>query len=336
MAVPLRPQIRRQQIDNYPAAAIRPAAQAGTGYPDDPDALGKLLDECFTTEKGPGPIDWDADCGPQRLCGAISPHIDPQRGGPVYARTYKAVAEQSDAEVFVIFGTAHHGMDELFCVTRKHFETPLGVVQTDGPFVDRLAEHLGSSVAGQQLDPFADELAHRLEHSIEFQAVFLQHVLGGRREFRIVPVLTGSFEDFIREGNPPGQSPEVEAFVAAVRAAAKGCSGGVCYIGAADFAHVGVRFGDPWRVDAERRAEQSRHDHTLLDTACRCDSAEFFSHVARQQDRRRICGLSPTYTLLEVIQPAAGELLQYDQAVDADETSCVSFASVAYYPGKGK
>ena len=107
--------------------------------------------------------------------------------------------------------------------------------------------------------------------------------------------------------------------------------GEVCYIAAADFAHIGQRFGDRWLLDEERLAEQSAEDHRLLEAVCRCDSAALFSQVAQQDDRSRICGLSPTYVMLKVMDSARGELLHYDQAVEPDGTSCVSFASVAFY-----
>ena len=37
--------------------------------------------------------------------------------------------------------------------------------------------------------------------------------------------------------------------------------------------------------------------------------------------------------MLRVTQPKRGELLRYDQAVELDGTSCVSFASLAFYDG---
>ena len=41
-------------------------------------------------------------------------------------------------------------------------------------------------------------MAHRFEHSIELQALLLQYVLAPRRPFCIVPVLTGSFDEFLQ------------------------------------------------------------------------------------------------------------------------------------------
>jgi len=324
-------QHRQQQIEQYLNNPVRPASHAGGAYADDPETLRAQLGKLFTCDEGPGAIDSKATCDGRQLRGIISPHIDLHRGGPAFAWSYKQVVQHSDADLFVIFGTAHNPMEQLFCISQKHFETPLGLVRTDKVFVDRVAEHLASSVAGGQLDLFEDEMAHRVEHSIELQAVFLQYVLGGKRDFRIVPVLSGSFQEFLADGLHPDESPHVQAFLAAIRSAADQHPGKVCYISGADFAHIGQRFGDEWLLDEQRLAEQSADDQKLIEAACRSDSAGFFSHVADQLDRRRICGLSPTYTMLKLIEPCCGELLKYAQAVEPDGTSCVSFASVAYY-----
>jgi hypothetical protein len=322
---------RREQIEAYRNNPVRPAAHAGGAYADDPQTLREQLAGLFTCDGGPGAPSSAPLPGGPRLCGLLSPHIDPRRGGPAFAWAYKQVAERCDADLLVIFGTAHNPMQQLFCVSRKDFDTPLGVVRTDRQFVDRLARHLASSVAGQQMDLFEDELVHRCEHSIEFEAVFLQYVLGGRREFRIVPVLIGSFQEFLADGQQPDESPEVQAFLAALRAAAEEHAGSVCYIAGADFAHIGQRFGDEWLLDGQRLAQQSAEDHRLLEAVCRGDADGLFAQVAQQEDRARICGLSPTYVMLKAMGQNRGELLNYGQAVEPDGTACVSFASVAFY-----
>jgi hypothetical protein len=108
-------------------------------------------------------------------------------------------------------------------------------------------------------------------------------------------------------------------------------AGRVCYISGADLAHIGQRFGDRELLDQARLQAQAADDHDLLSAACRAEAQAFFQHVASQQDRNRICGLAPTYTMLEVMQPKRGELLRYDQAVELDRTSCVTFAAAAFY-----
>ncbi len=108
-------------------------------------------------------------------------------------------------------------------------------------------------------------------------------------------------------------------------------SGKVCYVSGADLAHIGQQFGDEWIVDEDRVKEQADDDRKLLEKVCRSDPAGLFSHVAEQYDDRRICGLPPIYALLRVMGPARGELLKYEGVVDGERTSCVTFASVAYF-----
>ncbi len=320
------------EIERYLNSPVRPASHAGGAYAAEREALRAQLAALFTHEKGPGaPADAPADRGNKGLLGVLSPHIDLHRGGPAFAWAYKRLIEESDADLFVIFGTAHSPMRHLFSVTRKHFETPLGTVETDRQFVSRLAAGLAASPEEDKIDLFADELAQRREHSIEFQVVFLQYLLGDRRPFKIVPVLCGSFHEFVAARSSPARSPHVAAFTAAMRRAAAGHQGRVCYITGGDLAHIGQRYGDRDFLNVARLKEQADDDKRLLEAACRGDSDGFFGHIAAQQDRNRVCGLSPLYTMLEVVRPKRGELLRYDQAVELDGTSCVSFASVAYY-----
>ncbi len=169
---------RERLLSEYFQSPVRPAAHAGGAYETDPDALRRQLGELFTCDEGPGAVDESnatVEDGP-RLRGILSPHIDLHRGGTTFAWAYKRVAEQSDARLFVIFGTAHGPMRQLFSVSRKHFATPLGTVETDQAFIDSLAGHLdrisGNGQSAALL--FEDEAAHRVEHSIEFQFFFLQ------------------------------------------------------------------------------------------------------------------------------------------------------------------
>ena len=195
--------------DDYARQAVRPAAFAGRSYAG---ARRRLAGPARPVLR-PGRRGRPASTPGRRadsLRGVVCPHIDFQRGGPVYTWAYKDLVERSDAEVFVILGVAHQYCANRFALTRKHFDTPLGLVKTDRRYVDRLAAHAGAHL-------FDDELAHRTEHSIEFQAVFLQYLLGGRRDFTIVPILVGSFHDLMGEGADPIESDEVRRFVEALR-----------------------------------------------------------------------------------------------------------------------
>ena len=308
----------------YRESGRRPAALAGRSYAATLRALRAQLEQFFVGTHGAGVPAADRGAGAAEFRGILSPHIDFQRGGPVYTWSYRELVERSHAEIFVILGVAHQHCRRRFVLTHKDFETPLGVVPTARSYVDQIA-----ALAGR--DCFDDELSHRTEHSIEFQVVFLQYVLAGRRDFSIVPILVGSFQDLLERGVDPIDDPEVRRFVEALRAVEAASGQRVAYIGGIDLCHVGPEFGDPNPVDVALQ-EQVRHfDGVMLDRAAAGDARGWFRTAAGVGNRWRVCGLAATYTFLHAIGPAQGRLLRYHQALDEGRTCCVSFASMAFH-----
>src|SRR5262249_3009125 len=105
----------------------------------------------------------------------------------------------------------------------------------------------------------------------------------------------------------------------------------ICYIISGDLAHIGPKFGDELPVHDGQLDHSRRQDHELIRQAEAVDLAGYFQVIAAEQDVRRICGLPPTYTVLDAIQPGTGKLLHYDQYVHPHGYESVSFASVAFY-----
>jgi MEMO1 family protein len=310
---------RRAAIDDtFLSAVRRPAHHAGGAYAGDPSELRAAMDGFFAPPAGPGPV------GPYRgggLRGLVAPHIDFHRGGPAYAWAYRELAERGDADLFVILGTCHAGLAHPFALTRKDFDTPLGPAVTDREFVDALAGRA-------RQDCFGSELSHRNEHSIEFQAVFLKYLYGGRREIRIVPVLTSFVHEALARGRRPEDDPRVPAFLDALGETAAACGRRVAFIAGADLAHMGPRFGDPAPITPAELAVIDREDRQMLAAVEAGDADGFFESVRRDNDRRRICGLSPIYTLLRALGGAPGRLRRYGQWPDPQ--GVVSFASVVF------
>jgi AmmeMemoRadiSam system protein B len=312
---------RRARIDGeFLARARRPAAHAGGAYPDDPDALRTLMDDFFAPPAGPGAIVEAAVTGP-RVTGLVAPHIDFHRGGPAYAWGYRELGERCDADLFVVFGTCHAGMPQPFALTRKDYETPFGAATVDVDFVEALARRAGG-------DCFAAELAHRAEHSIEFQAVFLRYLFGHRRPFTLVPVLTSFAHEALASGGRPEDDPRVARFVDAVRDVAAASGRRVAFVAGADLAHVGPRFGDAEPVSGEALGRLAADDRATLRAVEAGDAEAFFDDAARDGDRRRVCGLSPIWMLLRATGGAPGVLRQYGQWPDPQ--AVVTFASVVF------
>ena len=266
-----------------------------------------------------------AAAGPaRRLRGVISPHIDFRRGGPVYTWAYKELAECTQAATFVILGVAHQYCRRPFALTLKDFQTPLGIAPTDRQYVHRIA-----SAAGEEF--FEDELVHRAEHSIEFQVVWLQHMLGRERPFSIVPILVGSFHDHLQRGIDPIEDPAVRRFVDALKAAEAASGKNVVYIGGIDLCHVGPEFGDPHPVQVDLQETVRTFDGKMLEHAAAVEPVRWFQTAADVTNRWRVCGLAATYTMLHALGPASGQLLRYHQAIDERRTCCVSFASMVFH-----
>jgi MEMO1 family protein len=312
---------RQQLIEAFRRSPVRRAAHAGTAYAADPIALDAQLAGYFTDPTGPGTATVRASDG--AVQGILAPHIDPRRGGPCFAWAYEAI-RQVTANVFVIFGTAHQPTSVPFPLTLKNYETPLGTVETDKAFVRALAQRYPT-------DLLSDELAHRSEHSIEFQILFLQYILGPARKFRVVPILVGSFHECVARQVNPAQMVHIADFIQALREVSAACAEPVCYIVGGDLAHVGMKFGDLGRLTPALLEQVAREDDTLLAAATRMDAEGFFRVIAEHQDRRRICGFPPTYMLLSTMPATAGTVLKYDQAVEPATQSMVSYASVVFH-----
>jgi AmmeMemoRadiSam system protein B len=308
-------------LQEFQAAPWRPPGLAGVNYPADPDELEAALQ---------GYIDAAPDTGQQTdgrsIRGLVSPHIDYQRGGPVYAQVWDRVAEAvRETEIAIIFGTDHHSGEEGLTLTRQHYATPWGVLPTAHHVVDAVAQAMGDEAA------FRDELHHRVEHSIELAAVWLHYLLGdkGDRPCELVPILCGSFQRFVAEDDQPGQDATMSAAIKALRAAT--ASYRTLVVAAGDLAHVGPAFGDSFPIDFVGRARLTAADEQLMAAICTGDAGAFFQVVKEEQDRRRICGLPPIYLALRYFGGAKGDVSGYMQCpADPKSTSLVSICGIIF------
>lgn len=308
-------------------APLRPPSHAGAAYPGRRGELSAYIErECMAHARAPSAR--GALSGPGRIVGLVAPHIDPWRGAIGYGHAYGALARglPDEADTFLVFGTSHAPMREPFALLRKGYDTPAGALEVDEAAVDALA-------GAAEFDPWGDRFNHKREHSIEFQAVFLRHVLdaapGGPRRARIVPILAGLGRHQAR-GTSPRRDRAVAKFLDAARELVRARPGRVVVVAGADLAHVGPRFGDSPYDEAARRS-LSRTDGESLALAAARDATEFFAHVARDLETRRVCGLAPIFSLLDVLpERAHGRVLHYEQTAD-DDGSIVSHAAVGFY-----
>jgi AmmeMemoRadiSam system protein B len=299
----------------FAAGDERVPAHAGSGYPDEPAALRARLDGYH-------------DAAPKKkraraTLGIAAPHVSPEGGYGSYAAAYRALPAEAGDRLFVVLGTSHYGEPDRFGLTRKPFSTPFGVAPTDRGVVDRLAAAAGSAVV-------LEDYCHAVEHSIEFQVVFLQHRYGPA--VRIIPVLCGPFVGGPRAGRLPETSDRVARFIGALGELAGREGRKLMFVLGVDYAHVGRRYGDahPARAYEGVLAEVQARDEARVTRIAEGDAEGFWNLVGeRGDDDLKWCGSSPLYTFLRAVPESRGRALAYEQW-NIDEASVVSFGAVAF------
>jgi AmmeMemoRadiSam system protein B len=307
--------LRAEQERAFNETLIRPAAHAGSSYPDNPQELREMLDGFLAAD-----VTSHIDTPPPAA--VIAPHIDFRVGGTSYGPAYNRL-RRSDADTFVIFGVSHQMSYDAFMISAKDFETPLGTMPTDREFIETFRATLPFELT-------REEIAHRREHSIEFQAVFLRHIFPDR-DIRIVPILTGSLYEYVELGQGRASDDErLTQLYDALEATAQQLGRKVCYIAGADMCHIGRKFGDDFPaqeiLDNVREFDMS----TLAYTAA-ADADNFLQSISSVRNKYRVCGVAPIYATLRAAKPTRGEVLCYDQWDETERESAVTFASVALY-----
>jgi AmmeMemoRadiSam system protein B len=260
-----------------------------------------------------------------------SPHASPSAAVATYAAAYRALPGDAGERTFVVLGTSHYGVPGRFGLTRKTFQTPLGTARTDVALVDELARAAPDAFA-------MEDYCHAIEHSIEFQVLFLQSRFGP--DVRIVPILCGPFVT-ARPESVPAVAHGLEALGALH--AAHGAQ--LTWVVGVDMAHVGPRYGDRLQVRAhEGPMEQvAARDRARLARVAGADPAGFWelvrgdgpTGIAGQDggpgghDDLRWCGSAPLYAFLRAVPNTRGRLLHYDHW-NIDDDSVVTFAAMSF------
>ncbi len=308
-----------QALAAYRAAPFRPPNMAGQSYPADSAELRRLFDRYLGQVNGTG-----RQNGLTAGRGVISPHIDYHRGGPVYAATWQRAAEMAQAaDLVILLGTDHYSMGDRLTLTRQSYATPYGVLPTDTSIVDALAETIDPDLA------FRGELRHRSEHSLELVATWLHHMRRGR-PVDLVPILTGSFADFIAGRGDPAGDAALNAFLDTLRQQAWAAGRRVLVVASGDLAHVGPAFGGE-KMDAAGRARIQAADDELMQQMAAGSAEGFFAAIRREQDQNNVCGVSPFYLMLRLLGDVEGQIVAYDQCpADQRNTSLVSVCGMVF------
>ncbi|MCX5817617.1 MAG: AmmeMemoRadiSam system protein B [Proteobacteria bacterium] len=295
----------REEYGNEP---VRKACLAGKSYASNKIEFLAFLDEMFK-KIGESSVN---------ITGILAPHIDYARGMEVYQETYRYL-KNTDKTLIIILGTCHHHMEKIWSISAKDFSTPLDVIPGSRDLIRRIKENT-------ILRQYIDEWPHRNEHSIELQLPLLQFVM--QKDIEILPILTGSMHEYIAgEKDLPDQ--EIEDIIGNFKDMLAQHGKPYIIISGADLAHIGAQFGDTFPLNSFTLSESKSKDEEILEDIKNIDADTFIKTIQNEKDRRRICGLTPIYFQLRLLNDSLCRIVSYKQWTDGQ--SSVSFAGGIFY-----
>lgn len=156
----------------YADTNIKRPNVSGQFYAADPQKLSSEIEEFFQ-RADVTPVDKHIDI-------IIVPHAGYIYSGGVAAYGFKAASRNKYATIVILAPSHYVGFDGISVGLQDGFQTPLGVVDVDRTFAQRLIDEDGKF-------RFAPEPFER-EHALEVEIPFLQKTF---KNFKIVPVIMG-------------------------------------------------------------------------------------------------------------------------------------------------
>jgi len=300
-------------IADFTSRRIRPCSHCGKSYPENPSELRARLDEILNSEiPTPGPEG--------KIDALIAPHIDLNVGYKSYSSAYQLLKHCAPSRV-ILLGVGHQLQNALFSLTDKDFETPLGIIKGEQAQIHRLRQAGGDIIA-------SDDFIHRSEHSIEFQIIFLQHLLADN-PFTIIPILCGSLQMGLPEYTRQAYQEKAGCFLEELRLILRDPDQETLFVAGVDLSHTGPKFGHETPASHLETSSQE-HDQNLLKHLSRVDADNFWEESRRVNDQFNVCGFSALACLLEVLPECHGKILNYEIWHEEPTRSAVSFASVVF------
>jgi len=285
----------KKEVPARPAKVVLRSPLAGTWYPGEVEILKRQISDFFQKAKVK-PIN--------NVIALILPHAGYRYSG----RTAVAALKNADKKYqrIIVIGPTHSvPMREVLSVPRvTHYETPLGQVELDLEFIDKLLEYSLFQHVPQ---------AHKAEHSVQIELPLLQYKW---KEFRFVPIVAGSC------------SPEtIEKAGAILRSLV---DSGTLVVASSDFVHFGP--GHRYVPFTQNIAEEIRKlDMGAYGHIANIDYKGFVEY--RNRTGATICGYIPVAILLAMLDRSTeASLVEYATSgeLTGDFTNSVSYLSVAF------
>jgi AmmeMemoRadiSam system protein B len=273
----------------------RQSVIAGSWYPGTEKSLAHTVDGYLANVDQP-PVDGE-------LLGLISPHAGYVYSGQTAAYAYHQLQGQQ-VDTVVLLGPSHRAwVGDCAASAEEAYETPLGLVFLDRPFIDELAERL--SVRQVQRDA---------EHSLEIQLPFLQRQLD---QFSLVPMMMSA--------DDPALAARLAAALAEVTRLRSSQGKRTLLVASSDLHHI------------ENYDQVVRRDQKVIDALAAYD-LERLETVLMSRDSS-VCGRVPILTVLRAAQLLGADSVEILHYTNSGEVTgrrvpgqyTVGYAAAAVY-----
>lgn len=297
-----------ENMQEYMNGNVRNSYCDSFSYPKEPTELNVFLEKILSKGK---------ELTKERIKAILAPHIDLrlEESWEVYANSFLALKNVEDVDTVILLGTSHYRSTANFMFTKKDFVTPLGKAEVDQELLAEIETNTEITY---------DDIAHYKEHSIEFHLVFLQHILS-EKNIRIVPILTGSPASYINDKTTPDSDEQYNATVEAIRNAIAKSGKRVLILSSGDLSHVGRKFGDDFAAATEQ-IRVKHEDELLIKKIATGNKNAFFEEINAAEDKNKICGTAPFYSVLSLVDSESIISAGYNQWHEVETESLVSFA----------
>ncbi len=299
-------EIKNKAYEKWLSLPFRPMAYANHAYPQSPAEVKFFLEDILKLTEVESKE-------PPRIL--IAPHIDLKIGAKAFAESYSRFKIPSGSRV-IILGIGHH-LDLPWSVLSKNLATPFGLVKNDRGGLLYLSN-------SKKIELFPDHITHKLEHSIEFQVLFLHYLL--KDEFVVLPFLIGPLITLLDEKNKDLVEKLIEGLVELIDEKTYIVLG-------IDFCHLGPRYGDPFIVSQAQINKVIETDKTIVHLTFNGSSEEFLNK-AKETLPLKICGISALYLLNLILNKAkikGNYEIFYQSALPFGQGSIVSVTSGGFY-----
>ena len=271
--------------DAFFAAPTRVPMLAGTLYSEHAQELRDALSAAL------GPISPSG----RATRALLMPHGPLEITGPVVAATLPALPPRDQIDAVVLLGADHHPALLPFAVLDKPYETPLGVLPCAAQLVDALTRRI----------PWLDREAirHRVAHSLEWTALYLQHAWGADVP-PCVPIVCGAAAIVNQRAAHEGVAELVAALDGLLE------DERVLVVVAAELAHAGEAYGRA-PLDADGLAAIEARDRAVLDAVIRGRPRDVLARAQDPLEQGRPSGLPALLVLAELVTGLHGEACAY-------------------------